>query len=74
MDQNVGKIMAAAAPVLDSTVVVLLGDHGWSLGEGNGSPRMQGCVWGGGTQLLLAQLAVPATEEQWHRYGHVAHS
>eukprot|EP00041_Stephanoeca_diplocostata_P025661 m.677149 g.677149 ORF g.677149 m.677149 type:complete len:547 (-) comp22794_c0_seq3:164-1804(-) len=34
-DSNIGKLMAAVSPVLDSTVVVLIGDHGWSLGEQN---------------------------------------
>lgn len=34
-DANVGLIMDAAKPLLGSTVVVLVGDHGWSLGEQN---------------------------------------
>jgi len=34
-DANIGKVLAAADAVRESTVVVLIGDHGWSLGEGN---------------------------------------
>jgi arylsulfatase A-like enzyme len=34
-DSNVGKILAAAEPMLEDTVVALIGDHGWSLGEQN---------------------------------------
>eukprot|EP00040_Diaphanoeca_grandis_P003964 m.26542 g.26542 ORF g.26542 m.26542 type:complete len:548 (-) comp15441_c0_seq1:72-1715(-) len=34
-DSNIGKLLAAAAPVLNTTVVVVIGDHGWSLGEQN---------------------------------------
>jgi len=36
-DENVGQIMSAAKGLglLEDTVVALIGDHGWSLGEGN---------------------------------------
>ena len=34
-DRNVGRILAAAEPMLPDTVVALIGDHGWSLGEQN---------------------------------------
>jgi arylsulfatase A-like enzyme len=34
-DSNVGRILAAAEPLLHDTVVMLVGDHGWSLGEQN---------------------------------------
>merc|ERR1712232_590858 len=34
-DSNVGRILAAAEPILNDTVVMLVGDHGWSLGEQN---------------------------------------
>eukprot|EP00051_Salpingoeca_urceolata_P002611 m.51540 g.51540 ORF g.51540 m.51540 type:complete len:557 (-) comp12232_c0_seq1:27-1697(-) len=34
-DSNVGHILEAAAPLFNSTIVVLIGDHGWDIGEGN---------------------------------------
>eukprot|EP00038_Savillea_parva_P029283 m.70026 g.70026 ORF g.70026 m.70026 type:complete len:545 (+) comp8620_c0_seq1:44-1678(+) len=34
-DTNIGRVLDAVDAVRNSTVVVLLGDHGWSLGEGN---------------------------------------
>eukprot|EP00035_Acanthoeca_spectabilis_P013240 m.243633 g.243633 ORF g.243633 m.243633 type:complete len:530 (-) comp15837_c0_seq6:807-2396(-) len=34
-DTNIGTILDAVEAVRDSTVVALIGDHGWSLGEGN---------------------------------------
>eukprot|EP00039_Didymoeca_costata_P024040 m.9058 g.9058 ORF g.9058 m.9058 type:complete len:519 (+) comp4000_c0_seq1:127-1683(+) len=34
-DSNIGKILDAAEPYYNNTIVLLVGDHGWSLGEQN---------------------------------------
>jgi arylsulfatase A-like enzyme len=50
-DDNIGKVLAAAAPILDRTVVVLIGDHGWSLGEQNAWCKMTN--WENGVRVPL---------------------
>ena len=39
-DDNIGKVLAAAAPILDRTVVVLIGDHGE---DGGASSHYSSC-------------------------------
>ncbi len=34
-DANVGRILEVLEPIRNETIVVFMGDHGWSLGEGN---------------------------------------
>jgi iduronate 2-sulfatase len=32
-DANIGKVLAELEPMKATTVVMMIGDHGWSLGE-----------------------------------------
>ena len=73
-DANVGAILAAAEPLRDSTIVVLIGDHGWSLGEGNLWCKMTNSENGVRTPLIFRApgLQPGGPNDALHRTSHLA--
>ena len=71
-DSNIGKILLAAEPVKDSTIVVLIGDHGWSLGEGNVWCKMTNFENGVRTPLIFRAPGLQPAGKEVHRTAHLA--